>query len=176
MSDTSIKSGIVKYTSRDYQSILQDFINAIPTLTELWDGESDSDPGVILAKFIASAADMLSINLDIQANEVYAPTVSQRKNAEKIFSLFGYNLGYYTAGKTEITFTNASSEEFKIDFGFNGSNFCTLNAYTDITNTERVITYNILPITSAYTDTQTRSTRNVISDGSDVIVDTEVSM
>jgi len=170
MADTSISNGIVKYTSRDYQSILNDFIAAIPTLTELWDGESDADPGIVLAKYIAACADMLSINLDIQANEVYAPTVSQRKNAEKIFALFGYDLGFYTAARTEVTFTNATSEPIRVDFGFNGASFCTLNAYTDITNAERVITYNILPMTSSYSEAQSRSSRYITTSEIDVFV------
>lgn len=170
MSDTTTSNGIVKYTDRDYQSMLNSFIKAIPTLTELWDGESDADPGIVLAKYIAACADMLSINLDIQANEVYAPTVSQRKNAEKIFALFGYDLGFYTAARTEVTFTNATSEPIYIDFGFNGASFCTLNAYTDITNSERVITYNILPMTSSYSQAQSRSSRYITTDDIDVFV------
>lgn len=174
MADSSIKNGIVNLTSRDYESLLNDFKAAIPTLTELWDGESDADPGVVLTKFLAAAADMLSVNLDIHAGEVYAPTVTQRKNAEKIFSLFGYDLGAYTAAKTEITFTNASANPIKIDFGFNGSNFCTLNAYTDITNTERIITYNVLPMTSSYTASQSRGSRYIISPDIDVFEESDV--
>lgn len=168
MSDSSTRNGIVKYSSRDYNSMLDDFFSVVPALTEIWDGESDSDPGVILAKYIASVGDMLSVNLDIQSGEVYAPTVTQRKNAEKLFALFGYSLGNYTAARTEVTFTNASQTPFKVDFGFNGSNFCTLNAYTDITNADRVITYNILPMTSGYADSQSRSSRYIVSSDIDV--------
>ena len=174
MADSSIKHGMVNYTSKDYPSILEDFKSAIPTLTELWDGESDADPGVVLAKLVAACADMNSTNLDVQANEVYACTVSQRKNAEKLFSLFGYDLGYYTAARTEITFTNATSADMKVDFGFNGANFCTLNAYMDITNTDRIITYNVLPMTSGYTDAQSRSSRYIISSDIDVFEESDV--
>ena len=174
MADTSTRNGIVKYSSRDYQSILKDFLSAIPTLTELWDGESDSDPGMILAKFVAACADVSSVNLDIQSTEIYAPTVSQRKNAEKIFSLFGYDLGFYTAARTEVTFTNATSEEIVVDFGFNGANFCTLNAYMDITNTERVITYNVLPMTSSYAETESRSSRYIVTSEIDVFEETDM--
>ena len=81
--EEGIRRGIVNYTSRDYESILNDFVNAVPTLTELWKPDAESDPGMVLAKYIASVADVLGINLDLMANEVYAPSVSQRKNAEK---------------------------------------------------------------------------------------------
>jgi len=168
MADSGISKGIVKYSSRDYQSLLTDFLSAVPQLTELWDAESEADPGMILARYMASIGDMLGVNLDVQANEVYAPTVSQRKNAEKIFALSGYDLGGYTAARTEVTFTNASNNDIKVDFGFNGANFCTVNAYTDITSAERVITYNILPRTSGYSESQSRSSRYIVSTDIDV--------
>lgn len=173
MADKSIVNGIVNYSSRDYESLLNDFKKAIPTLTELWDGESDSDPGMVLGKYLAATADMLSTNLDIQANEVYAGSVSQRKNAEKLFALMGYTLGWWKAGRTEVTFTNTTDEPIKLDFGFNGANFCTLNAYTDITNTERVITYNILPKTSSYTEARSRSSRYITTSEINVFDETD---
>lgn len=170
MSDDSTSRGIVKYTSRDYDSILDDFWAAVPKLTELWKPEADADPGVVLGKFLASAADMLGVNLDILANEIFAPSVQQRKNAEKLFGLIGYSLGWYTAARTEVTFTNASSAPIQLDFGFNGSNFSTLNAYTDITNQSRVITYNVLPMTNRYGATESRSRRELITNIVDVFV------
>lgn len=155
---------IVQYTSRDYESIMADFWDMVPKLTDLWKPEADSDPGVVLGKYLASVADVLGVNLDCLANEIYAPSVSQRKNAEKLFSLIGYELGWYTAARTEVTFKNNSDKPIKLDFGFNGSNFSTLSAYTDITGQSRVITYNILPMTSILGDNDSRSTRKVISD------------
>lgn len=171
--DDSIRRGIVNYTSRDYQSLLQDFVNAVPKLTELWKPEAEADPGMVIGKYIASVAEVLGINVDLLANEIFAPSVSQRKNAEKIFSLIGYELGWYVAARTEITFTNVSSVPVTIDFGFNGSNFATVNAYTDITNASRVITYNILPLTNTYGATDTRSRRDIVGGDVDVFADTD---
>lgn len=167
------KNGLVSYTSRDYNSLVDEFWDLVPKLTDLWKPEADADPGVVLGKYIASVADMLGVNLDWAVNEMYAPTVSQRKNAEKLFALMGYNLGYYTAARTEVTFTNNTEAPIEFDFGFNGANFCTLNAYTDITNQSRVITYNILPGSTSYGDAQSRSTRNVLTDELDVFIDTD---
>ena len=82
---------------------------------------------------------------------------------KKIFSLIGYELGWYTSARTEITFTNISTDPITLDFGFNGANFATVNAYTDITNQSRVITYNILPLTNKYGATDTRSRRDIIT-------------
>ena len=165
--------GLIPYTDRDYNSLMEDFWALVPTLTDLWKPEADADPGVVLGKFLASAADMLSVNVDYLANEIFAPSVVQRKDAEKIFGLIGYDLGFYTAARTEVTFTNNTSDSMTLDFGFNGSNFSTLTASTDITNTSRIITYNILPMTSGYGDTESRSRRSVLSDFIDVFADTD---
>ena len=165
--------GLIPYTDRDYNSLMEDFWALVPKLTDLWKPEADADPGVVLGKFLASAADLLGVNVDYLANEVFAPSVVQRKDAEKIFGLIGYDLGFYTAARTEVTFTNNTSSSMTLDFGFNGANFSTLTASTDITNTARVITYNILPMTSSYGDTGSRSRRSVIADFIDVFADTD---
>lgn len=186
--------GMVKYTSRDYESIMEDFWEMVPKLTELWmpaydklkqtsyyrgeeevwNPSANADPGVILGKFLASCADMLGVNLDWLANEVFAPTVSQRKNAEKLFALIGYELGFYTAARTEVTFVNTSENRQYFDFGFNGANFCTLNAYTDITNQSRVITYNILPLTNTYGLSESRSRRSMITENLNVFAEHDI--
>lgn len=165
---------IIQYTSRDYESIMSDFWDMVPKLTELWQPEADSDPGVVLGKYLASVADVLGVNLDCLANEIFAPSVSQRKNAEKLFSLIGYQLGWYTAARTEVTFKNNSDSPVKMDFGFNGNNFSTLSAYTDITGQSRVITYNILPMTNSLGDNDSRSVRNTVTSSVDAFSDTDV--
>lgn len=179
-SDGTLK-GLVNYTSRDYESLMKDFWDLVPTLIEtwkpsddFWNPEANADPGVVLGKWLASVADMLGVNVDLLANELFAPSVSQRKNAEKLFSLIGYKLGWYTSARTEVTFTNRSQGAIKLDFGFNGSNFSTLNAYTDITNQSRVITYNILPLTNKYGAKETRSRRAVKTENINVFADSDV--
>ena len=168
-----VSKGIIKYTSRDYNSIMKDFWDVVPKLTDLWKPEADADPGVVLGKVLASAADMLGVNVDLLANELFAPSVSQRKNAERLFSLIGYSLGWYTAAKTEVTFQNNGNTTMVIDFGFNGSNFATLNAYTDITDQPRVITYNVMPMTNGYGTQNSRSRRNILSDGTYVFTESD---
>ena len=168
-----VDRGLVKYTSRDYESIMADFWDMVPALTDLWKPEADADPGVVLGKYLASVADMLGVNLDALATEMFAPSVRQRKDAERLFSLIGYELGWYTAARTEVTFTNNSQTPITFDFGFNGANFATLNAYTDITNNSRVITYNILPLTNKYGATETRSRRSIVTENLNVFVESD---
>jgi len=173
MAESEANHGLINYASRDYQSLMEEFWALVPKLTDVWKPEADADPGVVLGKLLASAADCLSVNQDYLANELFAPSVLQRKDAEKIFGLIGYDLGFYTAARTEVTFTNNTSDTMNLDFGFNGANFCTLNAYTDITNTARVINYNILPMTSSYGDTESRSRRSVLTDYIDVFAESD---
>ena len=168
-----LNRGLISYTSRDYNSIMEEFWDLVPKLTDLWKPEADADPGVVLGKLLASAADLMGVNVDYLANEIFAPSVVQRKDAEKIFGLIGYDLGFYTAARTEVTFTNNTSDTMNLDFGFNGSNFSILTASDDITKTARVITYNILPMTSSYGDTSSRSRRSVLADFVDVFADTD---
>lgn len=165
--------GLIKYTSRDYNSIIQEFWSIVPALTDLWRPEADADPGVVLAKFMASIGDMLGVNLDWLATEMYAPSVTQRKDAEKLFGLIGYTLGWYTAAATEVTFTNNSDRDIELDFGFNGSNWSTLNAYADITKQSRTITYNILPMTNTFGAEKTRSIRNILTTNLDIFTNTD---
>ena len=167
------ESNRVSYTSRDYNSLLNEFKDLVPRLTDLWRPEAEADPGMVLGKYLASVADLLGVNTDYLANEIFAPSVVQRKDAEKIFGLIGYDLGFYTAARTEVTFTNNTDEAITLDFGFNGSNFSTVTATSDITSSRRVITYNILPMTSGYGDTTSRSRRSVLSDYIDVFADTD---
>lgn len=172
MSD-DIYRGIIKYSSRDFDSVLADYKLLVEKMTDLWKPESPADPGAVLLHVLASANDSLSTNLDWLANEIFAPSVSQRKNAEKLFGLIGYTLSWYTAARTEVTFTNNSGLPIDLDFGFNGNNFCTLNAYTDITQQPRVITYNVLPMTNILGAKDSRGSRNTLTNLDNVFVDTD---
>lgn len=173
--NTSYSShGIISYTSRDYNSIMEEFWRVVPTLTELWTPEADSDPGVVIGKYVASIADMLGVNTDWLANEFLGPAVTQRKNAQKLFGLIGYTLGWYTAARTEVTFTNNSaSTDLTFNLGFNGASFSTLTADSDITGQSRIITYNILPGTNTMGNTESRSTRSVVTPTTDVFTPTD---
>lgn len=177
MSESDFKKNMVSYTSRDYESLVNEFMNFVPRLTKLWSPpdnvtvwkpEANADPGVILGKWLASVADMLGVNVDWLANEVFAPSVSQRKNAEKLFALIGYDLGWYTAARTEITFYNNGTDNQILDFSFLGNTFSTVTADSDITGAARTITYNILPNSHAYGVADTRSRREQVTSPYDV--------
>lgn len=100
---------ILKYTSKDYDSIKKDLIDSISSLTPNWTSREEGDPGIVLVKLMSALGDMLSFNFDKQALEYYAPTVTQRKNAAKLFELVGYKMHWYQAASTTVTITNQAT-------------------------------------------------------------------
>lgn len=88
-----------RYTHRDYESIKEDLINAIPSLTQEWTDRGDSDPGIVLIKLMSMFGDTLSYNVDKIALELYIQTVTQRKNCSKILELLGYKMHWYRSAK-----------------------------------------------------------------------------
>ena len=80
----------LNYTSKDYNSIYADLLKAIPSLTDTWTNTEDGDPGIVLVKLMSILGDMLSYNMDKQALEYYSSTVTQRKNAARLYNLIGY--------------------------------------------------------------------------------------
>lgn len=104
----------LKYTSRDYASIFEDLTNTIPLLTSKWTGRDETDPGIVLVKLMAMLGDMLSYNQDKKALEVYPESVTERKNAQQIFELVGYNMHWYRSAQCVITLSNSYSSPVTI--------------------------------------------------------------
>ena len=102
-------NNLLTYSSKDYKSIYGDLMDSISALTNTWTSREEGDPGVVLIKLMSALGDMLSYNLDKQALEYYGPTVTQRKNAAKLFELIGYKMHWYRAAKTTLTVTNMST-------------------------------------------------------------------
>lgn len=88
-----------RYTHRDYESIKNDLIEAIPSLTQEWTTREESDPGIVLIKLMSMFGDTLSYNVDKIALELYIQTVTQRKNCAKILRLLGYKMHWYRSAK-----------------------------------------------------------------------------
>ena len=98
----------LQYTSKDYNSIYRDLISAIPSLTDSWTCTEDGDPGIVMVKLMSTLGDMLSYNMDKQALEYYASTVTQRKNAAKLFELIGYKMHWYQSATNTVEVTNTT--------------------------------------------------------------------
>ena len=96
----------ISYTARDYSSIFEDLVNAIPSVSEKWTSRDESDPGIILIKLMSMYGDMLSYNMDKQTLECFPNSVTQRKNAAQIFSLVGYKMKWYRSATCVVNMVN----------------------------------------------------------------------
>jgi hypothetical protein len=103
-------NSILSYTSKDYDSIKTDLLSDISSITDTWTSREDSDPGIVLLKLMSAVGDMLCYNFDRQVLEYYGPTVTQRKNAQKLFELVGYRMHWYRCAKTQVTITSTVPE------------------------------------------------------------------
>ncbi len=112
----------LSYTSRDFNSIKQDLINAIPSLTNIWTNREDSDPGMVLLTLMSALGDNLSFNMDKQSLEFFGKTVTQRKNASRLFDLVGYKMHWYKSAKLEVEIFNNHSSPITLLFNPAGNN------------------------------------------------------
>lgn len=122
------------YTNKDFNSIYNELLDIIPTLTNKWSPTNEGDPGVVLVKLMAILGDKLNFNIDKSALECFPASVTQRKNARQIYNLIGYKMKWYQSATATIgiKLKAAISEEV------------TIPAFTAITNSENTITYTTL--------------------------------
>ena len=111
-----MSNSYLQYTSKDYDSIYKDLTDSISGISDTWTSREDSDPGIVLVKLMSALGDMLSYNMDKQSLEYYGPTVTQRKNAAKLFNLIGYRMHWYKSAKTLLTLKNTTIVPTQINF------------------------------------------------------------
>ena len=92
------------YTNRDFVSIYEELLDLTKTLTDLWDPSSsnESDPGVVLLKLIAAAADKCNYAIDKSILECFPLSVTQETNARQLFEQLGYYMHWYRSATTAI--------------------------------------------------------------------------
>ena len=125
----SIDYSKLSVTSRDYQSIYDELIEAIPVLTKRWNSTDEADPGIALVKLMAMLGDMLSYNHDKAVLELYPSSVMQRKNALQVFKLAGYKMRWYRSAVCDLAIQNI------------GENPAILPRYTVFTNGDKSVSY-----------------------------------
>ena len=112
----------ISYTSRDFKSIKQDLINAIPSLTNIWTNREESDPGMVLLTLAAALGDNLNYNIDKQSLEFFGQTVTQRKNAARVFDLVGYKMHWYKSAELKVTIYNNNDSQVTLLFNPTSAN------------------------------------------------------
>lgn len=112
----------LSYTSRDFDSIKSDLVDMISGLTNIWTSREDSDPGIVLVNLMAALGDNLSYNMDQMSLEFFGKTVTQRKNAQRIYDLLGYKMHWYESAQVKISITNNSDQDINLIFGIGQNN------------------------------------------------------
>ena len=149
------------YTNKDFNSIYNELLDLIPTLTNKWNPTNEGDPGVVLVKLMAILGDKLNYNIDKSVLECFPASVTQRKNARQLYNLIGYRMKWYRSaiGKIGIKARAIITEDIEIP------------AFTQITNAEKTITYTTLSKVILYAnDTSTTYYVDVIEGNLNKIV------
>lgn len=131
----------ISYTNKDYTNILNELIEAVPTISQKWNTSDENDPGMIFLKLVAILGDMLFYNQDLQATEVYPNSVTERKNAATIYRLIGYKMRWYKSAIAKAvvvnTYTNSATIPRFCTFNNdqNTTPYCTFRQYEVASNT-----------------------------------------
>lgn len=80
----------IDYTSRDYEAFRELLINKLQEKMPEYTDTSETDAGIVILEALANGLDILSLYLDIIANDVILPTTQDRKLAVIIANCLGY--------------------------------------------------------------------------------------
>lgn len=95
----------IDYTSRDYQSVLSDLKNLIPTFLPEWTSTSPSDLGIALLELFSYICDIDNYYIDRIGNEAFLPTAQQRASVLNLAYLIDYAPQDATPASAQITVT-----------------------------------------------------------------------
>lgn len=89
----------IDYTSRDYEAFRALLIEKLQEKMPEYTDTSETDAGIVILEALANGLDILSLYLDIIANDVVLPTTQDRKLAVIIAKCLGYTPYNQTASE-----------------------------------------------------------------------------
>ena len=131
-------NNLLRYTGREFDSIKEDLVSMINSVSSEWTNREESDPGMMLINVMAALGDNLSFNMDMQTLELYLSTVTQRKNCKKLLQLGGYKMHWYRSAVTNVTILNNSLSStllMNMDMTDNSNNMTLLASDSNVTYT-----------------------------------------
>ena len=105
---TTIAVPPIDYTSRDYNSLLNDLLTLIPSYLPEWTDRSPGDFGIVLIELFAYMGDILNFYSDRIANESFIATAQQRQSVLNIANLLDYTPHGNVAASALLQFTITS--------------------------------------------------------------------
>jgi len=97
------------YTSRDFASIKQDMVRAIPHYTQEWTDHNEADFGIVMVNLFAGMLDVLHFYVDRASGEMYLPTAVKRESVVKILKLINFELRSIVPASADVTFSMLST-------------------------------------------------------------------
>lgn len=94
----------IDYTSRDYEGFRELLINKLQEKMPEYTDTSETDAGIVIIEALANGLDVLSLYLDIVANDVILPTTQSRRMAVLIANCLGYFSYNQTTSEYEQVF------------------------------------------------------------------------
>lgn len=94
----------IDYTSRDYEAFRELLIQKLQEKMPEYTDTSETDAGIVILEALANGLDILSLYLDIIANDVLLPTTQDRRLAVIIAKCLGYTPYNQTASEYEQVF------------------------------------------------------------------------
>lgn len=112
--------GKLRYTSRDYSSMLEDLLRIIPEKTNRWTYFGEDELGMVLLELLCYIGDQLNVYLDAKANESYLPTVIEEKNLRRLLKLISYKMHPIVSATTKLKFEKKThiNQKIHIEAGF----------------------------------------------------------
>jgi len=95
----------VAYTNTDYEELRDALIAKIPLITDRWTDFNESDIGIALLETFCGVGAMLNYMLDRRLNEVYLPTMRERKHGIYFAESVGYKFNSRVAARTMLRFS-----------------------------------------------------------------------
>lgn len=108
----------IDYTSRDYNSLVEDLTSLVNVRTNYaWTADDPNDLGSILLESFAYMGDIMSYYIDRVANELTLDTAARRKTLVDIGKLYGYRVSGPTPARVNVVFENISDAPIDIPVG-----------------------------------------------------------
>jgi len=100
------------YINKDFPVIYQEIMDLAKKLSYKFDPETsnESDPFVIILKLLAFIGDKMNYNIDKNVLERFMPSATQESSMRDLCSMLGYNVKYYIAPTTSVTFKYTGNE------------------------------------------------------------------
>ena len=89
----------IDYTSKDYEAFRELMVQKLQEKMPEYTDTSETDAGIVILEALANGLDILSLYLDIIANDVILPTTQDRKLAVIISKCLGYTPYNQTASE-----------------------------------------------------------------------------